>query len=137
MLAFRYARGLLAFGMTSLLGCGVTMTELQALNPRAATLNVHCRPWQITDDVKVFAVRSSGDHIVTDETPRELRDYAEHAGAFIAVDPSAPRENAQLMASEYGLICQENMAVRSTPLEALREEKPCSAQASTGGAQQQ
>ena len=102
------------------------MTELHALNPRAATLKVHCRPWQILDNVKIFALRASGDDIVTDETPGDLRDYAEHAGVFIEVDASAPRENAQRMASEYGLICQEDLAVRSAPLEALREEKPCS-----------
>ncbi len=125
----RYARGLLALGMTSLFGCGVTMTELQTLNPLAATLRVHCHPWQIPADVKLLAARSSADytdHIVTDQTPGELLEYAPRANVFIEVDASAPYENARIMASEYGLVCQQDLAVRSTPLESLREEKPCS-----------
>lgn len=116
------------------------MTELQGLNPRATTLRVHCHPWQVPADVKLFAAQSSADytdHIVTDQTPGELLEYAPRANVFIEVDASAPRENARTMASEYGLVCQEDLAVRSTPLETLREEKPCSAQASTVGAQQQ
>ena len=112
--------------MTSLLGCAVTMTELQARNPTAKTLRVHCHPWQIPPSVKIFAARSSGAFIVTDETPGELRDYAEHAGVFIEVEASAPRANAKTMASEYGLVCQEDTVVRSTPLESLRSKEPCS-----------
>jgi len=129
MLTSRYVRGLVALGMTSLLGCGVTITELQTLNPRAATLRVHCHPWQVPADVKLLAAQSSADytdHIVTDQTPGELLEYAPRANVFIEVDASAPRANARQMASEYGLVCQEDLAVRSTPLETLRPKEPCS-----------
>jgi len=121
--------GLLAVGLGATVGCNVTMAELKALNPAAVTLEVHCHPWQIPEGVKLFAVRSSSDHIVTDETQDELRDYAEHASVFFEVNASAPRENALTMKSEYGLVCSEHLAMRSTPLESLRDKEPCSMQA--------
>ena len=96
MMISRLARGLLALGITSLLGCSVTMSELKALNPGAATLKVHCRPWKIPEHVQVFAARSSGEHVHTDEAPGALRDFAEHAGVFIEVDASAPRDDVRL-----------------------------------------
>jgi hypothetical protein len=109
------------------------MADLHERNPTAATLQVHCRPWKIPDHVKLFAARSSGEHVHTDERPDELRDFAEQAGVFIEVDVSAPKENARKMASEYGLICQQDLAVQSTPLESLRSREPCSKQANAAG----
>jgi hypothetical protein len=131
------ARGLLAVGTTlllvvglgSLLGCQLTLSDLQARNPNAKTLLVHCRPWQIAGNVKLFLVHLRTDHIVTDETQSELFDYAREANVFIEVNASAPRENAETMASDYGLVCDEYLAVRSTPLESLRPTEPCSMQA--------
>lgn len=124
-----FVRRLLTVGLGSLLGCGVTMADLKERNPAAAALEVHCRPWQIPENVKLFAVRLSSSHIVTDETQGELRDYAQDANVFIEINESAPPENAATMASEYGLICRQDLAIRSTPLESLRNREPCSARA--------
>jgi hypothetical protein len=120
---------LVAIGSTILLGCQLTLSDLQARNPNAKTLLVHCRPWQIAGNVKLFLVHLRTDHIVTDETQSELFDYAREANVFIEVNASAPRENAETMASDYGLVCDEYLAVRSTPLESLRPTEPCSMQA--------
>ena len=83
----------------------MSMSELQALNPSAATLEVHCHPSLIPEHVKRFAVQRGSRHIVTDELQDELRSYAPLASVFIEVNPAAPTENAQVMASEYGLSC--------------------------------
>ncbi len=125
--------GLLTLCAGATLGCGITMSELHERNPAASTLQVPCHPFQVLEHVKLFAMRGSSGHIVTDETQGALRDFAGDASVFIEVNKSAPRENAETMASDYGLVCREYLPTRSTPLEALREEKPCSAQATTTG----
>ncbi len=104
------------------------MSELRERNPAASTLQVPCHPWQITENVKLFALRSSSNDIVTDETEGALVDFAADADVFIEIDPSAPRENVQTMASDYGLICQKDTAIWSTPLESLRPTEPCIAE---------
>jgi hypothetical protein len=96
------------FGLSLLLGtssCQMTMSELRALNPSAATLEVHCHPSQIPDYVKRFAVQRGNGHIVTDEHQDELRNVAPLASVFIEVNTEAPIENARIMASQYGLSC--------------------------------
>ena len=123
----RLMQALIAVGMTSLLGCSVSLSELQARNPVAATLHVHCRPSQIPDNVKVMAVQSESGHIVTDEDQDELLEFARLAGVFIEFDESARAENAGLMASEYGLVCPNMEEER--PSESLRDKEPCAARA--------
>ena len=124
--------GLLTLCAGATLGCGVTMSELQAMNPQAKTLQVPCHPWQILEHVKVFALRSSSNDIVTDESQGALRDFAADASVFIEVNPSAPRENVETMASDYGLICRQDLPIRSTPLESLRSKEPCLAEGNAG-----
>src|SRR5262245_61648671 len=95
-------------GLCMLVGtssCQVTMTELKALNPSAATLVVPCRPSQIPDNVKVIAFRSESRHIVTDEDRNELLHFAPLATAFIEFNDAAPPDQLGIMAADYGLLC--------------------------------
>ncbi|MBK9261725.1 MAG: hypothetical protein IPM54_18230 [Polyangiaceae bacterium] len=95
------------------------MAELKALNPSAATLEVHCHPSLIPEHVKRFAVQRDSGHIVTDEHQDELRSYAPLASVFIEVNPVAPTENAQVMASDYGLSCPNMVNVDEPSSESL------------------
>ena len=74
---------MVAAGITSLLGCGVTMSELHALNPLASTLLVPCHPAEIPGNVDIWAVQSGNGHIVTDERQDELMSVAPLASVFI------------------------------------------------------
>jgi hypothetical protein len=105
----RLALGLLAVGITSLLGCGVTLQELHERNPRAATLKVHCRPWKIPEKVKLFAYRENGNHLASDERPDVLIEFAPHASVFIEVDKSAPKENARVDLNAVELNAGQNL----------------------------
>ena len=106
------------------------MADLQALNPRAETLEVRCRPSQIPDSVQVWAVQAESGHVVTDEQPDELQSVAPLASVFIQVNQDAPYENAEIMASRYGLVCP-NMVQDSVPeSESLRQKEPCPADVS-------
>ncbi len=120
-------------GMTALLGCNVTLGELKAINPGAATLEVPCRPAIVPENVKVMAVQSELGHIVTDEDQDELLNIAPLAGVFIEFNDSAPQENAAIMASTYGLSCPNMPSVPPSSPEPIRREEPCSAEVSQGG----
>jgi hypothetical protein len=81
-------------GLSILLGassCQLTMTELKALNPSAATLEVPCHPLQIPEHVQRFAVQRGTGHIVTDEDQDELRNVGPLASVFIEVNPARMR----------------------------------------------
>jgi hypothetical protein len=95
-------------GLSILLGtssCQLTMSDLKALNPSAATLEVPCHPSVIPENVQRFAVQRGTGHIVTDEDQDELRNVAPLARVFIEVNPAATTSNARIMASDYGLSC--------------------------------
>jgi hypothetical protein len=98
-------------GVSMLMGtssCQMTMTELKALNPSAATLVVPCRPSQIPDNVKVMAFRSESGHIVTDEDRNELLNFAPLATVFIEFNDAAPPDRLGIMAADYGLLCPDD-----------------------------
>ena len=125
----RLEQALVAAGMTALLGCNVTLGELKAINPRAATLEVPCRPAIVPENVKVMAVQSESGHIVTDEDQDELLEFARLAGVFIKFNNSAPKENAAIMASEYGLSCPNLSSTKQSSPAPFRSEEPCSSEA--------
>ena len=66
----------------------MTLSDLHALNPGAATLEVPCRPSQFPDWVNVWAVQAGTGHIVTDEQPDELQNVAPLASVFIQLRAS-------------------------------------------------
>ncbi len=101
------------------------MSDLQALNPQAATLQVPCRPSQFPDSVNVWAVQSGTGHIVTDEQPDELQNVARLASVFIEFNGDAPYENAEIMASRYGLACPNITRDEPTESESIRNKEPC------------
>ena len=105
--------------ISSSLGCQVTLAELKALNPRAATLEVPCRPSEIPDNVTVMAFASESGHIVTDEDQNELLSFAPSASVFIRFDDAARPESLAIMAAEYGLSCPKMVENYGPPSEAL------------------
>lgn len=101
----------------------MSLGELHALNPRAATLEVPCRPSQFPESVNVWAVQSGTGHIVTDEQSDELMSVAPVASVFIEFNADAPYENAEFMAERYGLSCPS--ITRDEPSESIRNKEPC------------
>ena len=121
---------LTALGIAAFFGCGPTMADLKALNPQASTLQVRCHPGKVPEHVKLMALQSDTDHIVTDEQQDELMGVAPIARVFIEFKDDAPIENALIMASEYGLSCP-NIAHDEPPAtESLRDKEPCPAEVS-------
>ncbi len=129
------AQGFIAFTLSSLFGCGVTMTDLQALNRQAATLQVHCHPSIVPDDVRLMALQSDTNDIVTDEREHELLSAAPVARVFIEFNDDAPPENARIMASQYGLSCPNMPDDRPAESESLRGKPPCPSEVTQSNAQ--
>lgn len=116
---------MVAAGITLSLGCGVSMSELHALNPQASTLLVPCHPAEIPDNLDIWAVQSGNGHIVTDEQQDELISVAPLASVFIEFNEKAPYENALVMAERYGLSCPNVAHDEPPPSESIRTVEPC------------
>ena len=116
---------MVAAEITLSLGCGVSMSELHALNPQASTLLVPCHPGEIPDNVHLMAVQSGNGHIVTDENRDELMSVAPLASVFIEFNEDAPPENALVMVERYGLSCPNIVRETAPESEPIRNKEPC------------
>ena len=137
MRIFRITQLLTMLGITALFGCGPTMSDLKALNPQAATLQVRCHPGKVPEHVKLMALQSGTDHIVTDDRQDELMGVAPIARVFIEFKDDAPIENALIMASEYGLSCPNMPSEQPADAESesLRGNPPCPAEVTQSNGQ--